>query len=368
MNLVIMKHNFSYISKVNLLGAVAAGMLVTSCGEAEFKIKGEIYGADDTSVVLEKSDFHGRWIAIDSTRTSSNGSFTIKRPAPAAPEVFRLSIGDKFLYVPIDSTETVTVTSSLDKFGTEFSLTGSQKAETLEKFEKDVMDLPANISADSLNAFKKQVYAKYLMNAQGSVVSYYILTKYVGNKPLYDPQNDDDVKYFAAVATGFKQLRPDDPRTALLEQTSKDALKRKGAASGIRYEIQAEEMTVIDIELPDENGKNQRLSDVVKNGKPTVVIFSVLTHPDSPALNIELSKFYNSRNVNFYQVSLDPDQYAWREAAKNLPWITVFDPDGEYSKAAARYNVGTLPTYFIYSAAGELSDRANTIDELRKKI
>lgn len=363
-----MKHNFSYISSSNLMAAIAFGLLATSCGNADFKIKGEIYGADDKSVVLEKSDFHGRWIAIDSTRTSSTGSFSIKRPAPAAPEVFRLSIDDKFIYVPIDSTETVTVTSSLDKFGTEFSLTGSQKAETLERFEKDLMALPADISADSLNAFKKQVYAKYLMNAQGSVVSYYILTKYIGNKPLYDPQNDNDVKYFAAVATGFRQLRPDDPRTLLLEQTSKEALKRRNNASGMRYEIQAEEMAVVEIELPDENGNNVKLSDVVKSGKPTVVIFSVLTHPDSPALNMELSKLYNSRNVNFYNVSLDPDQYAWRDAAKNLPWITVFDPDGEYSKAASRYNVSTLPTYFIYSAAGELVDRAGSIDELKKKI
>ena len=348
--------------------AMACGLLITSCREADFKIKGEIYGADDKSVVLEKSDFYGRWIAIDSTRTNSNGSFTIKRPAPAAPEVFRLSIDDRFLYVPIDSTETVTITSSLDKFGTEFTLTGSQKAETLEHFEKDVMGIPANITTDSLNAIKKQIYAKYLMNAQGSVVSYYILTKVVNGKPLFDPQDNNDVKYFAAVATGFKQMRPDDPRTALLEQTSMQGLKRMNQNSGKRLEIEAEEINIVEIELPDENGNNRKLSETVGNGKPTVVAFSLLTHPDSPAVNLELSKLYNSRNINIYQVSLDPDQYAWREAAKNLPWITVFDADGEYSKFASRYNVSTLPVYFIYSAGGDLIDRANNLDELKKKI
>ncbi|MBD5358004.1 MAG: hypothetical protein HDR88_13520 [Bacteroides sp.] len=365
-----MSNNFFDISKANFLMAVAVGMFATSCGNADFKIKGEIYGADNQSVVLEKSDFHGRWIAIDSTRTSSTGAFSISRPSPAAPEVFRLSVGDKFLYVPIDSTETITVTSSLEKFGSEFTLTGSQKAETLEKFEKDVMALPAGISQDSLNAFKRQVYAKYLMNSQGSVVSYYILTKYIGNTPLFDPTNHEDVKYFAAVATGFQQERPDDPRTALLEQTSKDALRRKNSAIGKRLEIAAEELKVMEIDLPDENGVNKKLSDFVGKGKPTVVIFSLLTHPDSPALNLELSKIYKSRggNINFYQVSLDPDQYAWRDAAKNLPWTTVFDPDGEYSNAARSYNVFNFPTFFIYSSAGELSDRAATINELRKKL
>lgn len=363
-----MRHNNSGKTRLGFMAAIAAGLLATSCGEADFKIKGEIYGADNQPVVLEKSDFYGRWIAIDSTRTSRNGSFSIKRPAPAAPEVFRLSINDKFLYVPIDSTETVTITSSLDKFGTEFTLTGSQKAETLEQFEKEVMAIPANISTDSLNALKKQIYSKYLMNAQGSVVSYYILTKVVNGKPLFDPENNNDVRYFAAVATGFKQLRPDDPRTALLEQTSLQGLKKINLNSGKRLEIAAEEINIVEIELPDEKGNNKKLSETVGNGKPTVVAFSLLTHPDSPALNIELSKLYNSRSINIYQVSLDPDQYAWREAATNLPWITVFDADGEYSKFAARYNVSTLPVYFIYDANGDLVDRASTLDELKKKI
>lgn len=363
-----MKQNFAYLSKVNLMAAFAACLFTTSCNQDDFNIKGEIYGADSKAVVLEKSDFSGRWVAIDSTRISSTGAFSIKRPAPAAPEVFRLSMGDKFIYVPIDSTETITVTSSIDKFGTEFTLTGSQKAETLEKFEKDVMSLQTGISPDSLNSFKKQVYAKYLMNAQGSVVSYYILTKFIGDKPLFNPQNDNDVKYFAAVATGFRELRPDDPRTALLEQTSMDALKRKNSSSGRKLELQAEELSVLEIDLPDENGANKKLTDLVGKGKPTVVIFSLLTHPDSPALNIELAKLYNSRGINFYNVSLDPDQYAWRDAAKNLPWVTVFDPDGEYSKAALKYNVSDLPTFFIYSSGGELVDRASNIDELKKKL
>lgn len=147
-------------------------------------------------------------------------------------------------------------------------------------------------------------------------------------------------------------------------------MKRRNAGNGPKYTIQAEELTMIDIDLPDENGKNRKLSEFVGNGKPTVVIFSVLTHPDSPALNLELSKLYSSMgsNVNFYHVSLDPDQYSWRDAAKNLPWVTVFDPDGEYSKAAVKYNVSVLPTYFVYSADGELKARAMTVDDLRKEL
>lgn len=363
-----MKRHFTYFTKGFAAVALVFGVLSTSCGKDNFKIKGEIQGADDQSVILEKSDFHGRWVAIDSTRTTSGGSFSISRPAPAAPEIFRIEVGGKFIYVPVDSTETITVTSSLEKFGTDFSLTGSQKAEMLERFEKEVIALPADIDPDSLESFRRNVYTKYIRDGQGSIVSYYILTKIVGDKALFNP--DRDYKYFAAVANGFKQLRPDDPRTALLENTTIEAQKRRNRENGQAYRIEAEELTMIDIELPDENGKNKKLSDMVGNGKPTVVIFSVLTHPDSPAVNIELSKLYSSMggNVNFYQVSLDPDQYTWRDAARNLPWTTVFDADGEYSTAARSYNVSTLPTYFVYTSQGELKARAATVDALRKEL
>jgi hypothetical protein len=351
-----------------LLMAAASSLLLAACGEANFKIKGEIDGADNVAVVLEKSDFHGRWIPVDSTRTSSSGSFTISQPAPAAPDVYRLAVDNKFIYFPIDSVESLSLKTTLADFSSAYTISGSEKAESMARFDKEVLALPANISADSLDSFKRNVYSKYIKDAQGSIVGYYVLTKTIGETPLFDP--DNDYKYFAAVATGFKELRPNDPHTRLLEKTSVDAMRRRNSNRGAARQIEAEEIKVIDIELPDENGTNRRLSDYVGNGKPTVVMFTVLTHPESPAANLELSKLYErmGRNVNFYQVSLDPDQYAWRDAARNLPWITVFDADGEYSRAARDYNVSNLPTYFIYDAQGELKARAASVSELSKQL
>lgn len=363
-----MKLQFAYPALACNAALAAACLLISSCGNPSFKIKGEIYGADNQPVILEKSDFHGRWVAIDSIRTSSSGAFSISRPAPAAPEIFRLNLNGRFVYLPIDSIETVTLTTSQEKFGSEYTLSGTDKAELMANFDKEVMALPVDISADSLNAFKRNVYTKYIKDAQGSVVSYYVLTKTIGDKALFNP--DEDYKYFGAVATGFKQARPNDPRTALLEKTSLDAQRRRNSESGNVLQFEARELTIIDIDLQDEKGTNRKLSDYVGKGKPVVVMFTLLTHPDAPALNMELSKIYSSKagGVEFYEVSLDPDQYAWRDAAANLPWVTVFDPNGQYSQAAANYNVSNLPTFFIYDSKGELSARANTIEELRKKL
>lgn len=363
-----MQLNFRYFAGRASLAAILA-LSLSSCGEPKFKVKGEIYGADNQAVVLEKPDFHGRWVAIDSTRTDASGAFSISREAPASPEIFRLDVDGKKIYFPVDSTETISVETSLASFGKEFNLSGSSNAEALERFEKELNALPDGVSPDSLAAFKKGVFSKYIHDSRGSIIAYYILTKTIGDKPLFDPATDD-YKYFAAVATGFKEHRPDDPHTALLEKTSLDAMKTRNKQRGAHLEIEAEEITVIDVELPDENNKKVKLSDVMKNGKKTVLIFSLLTHPDSPAINKALADLYNSLggNVNFYQVSLDSDQYAWRDAARNLPWTTVFDPEGAYSPSALKYNVNVLPAFFIYSPARELTDRALSVDDLRKKL
>lgn len=343
---------------------------LAACGESDFKVKGEIYGAENRSIVLEKSDFQGFWIAIDSTRTSKSGSFSMKRPSPATPEIFRLRLDDRFIYFPVEDKETITVTSSAEGFGTDFTLSGSLDAKEMARFDNDLAELPAGVGADSLNGFKRRIYTEYIQPRPGSTVAYYILTKIIGKEPLFNPSDNMDAKYFAAVATGFKSNRPDDPRTRLLEATSVEAMKRRNSGKGNVRQVEAQEIAALEIELPDENGGNVKLSDVIGKGKSVVVVFSLMTHPDSPALNIELSKIYNSRpgGVEFYQVSLDPDQYAWRDAARNLPWITVYDADGQYSKAAATYNVGAMPVFFIYDSAGELKERAATPDELRKSL
>lgn len=98
------------------LSAAVFSMSLASCGDARFKIDGEVYGAEGKSLVLEKSDFHGRWIPVDSVKVGDTGKFSIKADAPASPDVYRLSLGDRFIYLPVDSVETLTLTTSAADF------------------------------------------------------------------------------------------------------------------------------------------------------------------------------------------------------------------------------------------------------------
>lgn len=347
----------------------ASVLVITGCAEDKFKVNGEIEGGADKTVLLEKSDFHGRWIVLDSAKVASSGKFEIKSEAPASPEIYRLSLGDRFIYFPVDSVETITIVSPADKFGTDFEVSGSEQAMNMASFEKELMALDATDDAKR-EEFKKNVYSKYLKDSQGGIIGYYVLTKIVDGKPLYDPTDNSDARYYAAVATAFEYFRPNDPHTGMLRDVSIAGMRRKNSESGKKRVVEAEEITMLDIDLQDVNGKNVKLSDIAGKGKKTVVIFGMMNEPESPALNLGLAELYSAMggNVNFYQVSFDSDQYAWRDAAKNLSWTNVIDPAGMTSDVARQYNLGSLPVFFIYTSDGRLIDRADNVAELRKKL
>lgn len=351
------------------LSAAVFSVSLASCGDAQFKVDGEVYGAEGKSLVLEKSDFYGRWIPVDSVKIGRTGKFSIKADAPASPEVYRLSLGDRFIYLPVDSVETLTISTSDADFGAKFSLSGTPQAERMAEFEKELLALNSPDSASMAN-FKRNVFTKYIKDGEGSILSYYVLTKTYDGKPLYNPEDAEDAKYYAAVATQFDNYRPDDPHGRMVKDVSLRAMRARNTAKGKKNVLKANEIRVLDIDLPDETGKNVRLSDIVGKGKPVVVIFSMMGAAESPAFNRELARIYNAKagTVEFYHVSFDPGQYEWREAASNLPWITVLDPQGTSSTALVDYNVGSLPAIFLYNAAGDLVDRPESLSALERKL
>lgn len=91
----------------------------------------------------------------------------------------------------------------------------------------------------------------------------------------------------------------------------------------------------------------------------------------SPAFNVELNKVYEKyrqQGLEIYQVSVDENEYAWKQTAKNLPWITVLNNVAEGGKVLQQYNVGALPTTFVFNRNGELVQRVLDIDDLDSAV
>lgn len=354
--------------KFYLIAGVALMLGFSACKkDNEFNISGMVEGGAEKMVVLEKPDYHGRWVALDSTAVGKDGGFAISAARPSAPEIYRLALDGKYIYLPVDSTESLTVNTKAAAFGQDFTVSGSNQAEMMSKFEKELMSLDFNDESKREN-FKRSVYSNYMKDAQGGIISYYVLTKTVGDKPLFDIENPSDAKYYAAVATSYEQYRPDDPHSMLLRQASLEAMKRKNSAAGRKRVMEAEEIKMLDITLPDETGKEVKLSDVMSQGKKGVMVVTMMNEKESPVVNKALSDIYNKGGIAIYMVSLDEDLYAWRKAASNLPWITVADPGSRNSEVVTKYNVTGMPAFFIFDGEGELIDRAFSLEELNKKL
>lgn len=346
-------YNLLYLPLI--LGAIA-------CQDPSFSIKGEIENADGKTIILEKPDHAGIWVALDSAKLKSNGKFSFSQPAPAAPEVYRLSLDGNYVYFPVDSIENISIKASAPTFATSFTLSGSDNASAMERFEKELIAASPYLNIpDSANNFKRRVFTKYLQDARGSIVSYYILTKTVGDKPLFD--GEGDVRYIAAVATAFKQFRPDDPRVQLLEQAATEGMKRKSANNGKKTVIQAEEVSYFPITLPDENGKDVALSSVV-GGIPTLLIFSDLSDKDAMTMNAEIKKIIDAGKAKVYHVGVDGDRLTWSNSAKNLNWVTVYANLSAARELAAKYNIQDIPTIFVIDAAGNLTKRVTSLSEI----
>ena len=347
---------------------LALSVILASCSNNDFKLSGQIDGADSKTLVLERG-FNGQWIALDSAKTKSNGDFAISFEAPPAPEVYRLRMDDKYVYFPIDSLENLTLNAPVEKFDTDYELSGSDNAVALMNFEKQLSMLDFD-DATAVNEFKRKVYNEIIRDGKASILCYHVLNKTIDGKYLFDPTDAFDIKIYAAVATAYKHYRPNDPRTSLLEMVAVEGRKKVNSESGRQNVIEAEEISSIDIDLKDVNGESRKLSDMLKQGKPTVVVFSLLTDEKSPAHDIEIAKIYEANKgiINIYHVCLDFDQLAWKNAAVNLPWTVVYDPAGERSDYVIKYNVQTLPAVYIYNAKGELVDQAVSFSDLSSKL
>ena len=356
------------MKKIFLILAVLAGL--TACDGNKFHVDGTIEGATDSvSMVLEQSS-NGEWFIIDSVKVGKKGSFSVSAPAPDVPSIYQLRLGDQAICFPIDSLDHLTISTKLSSFATDYTVSGSDHATQVMEIDKQAMKF-AQGSADPAELERwKQALSRQLVADPSGIVAYYTINKYIGSQPLFDPMNDNDLRIIGAVANAFNSFRPDDPRTDYLVNVLLDGQRRRRSMTASVDTVYADVASLIDIKLQDYSGKEYSLSQVAAQNKVVLLDFTAYQTEISPQLNKLLNDIYqayHSRGLAIYQVSLDQDNVAWRRAAKNLPWITVYDPNGVDSKSVGTYNVTGIPTTFIIRN-GEIVERVEDATLLKSAV
>lgn len=338
--------------------------LLTSCSSGDkWHVKATINDANGKTALLEVSD-NGRWNVLDSATIGNDGKCSFDRMRTDYPDIYRITVEKHAVYFPVDSTETVSITADYADMDVKSSISGSKSAETMQQINDQIARALSTATPEQVvnNADLKRNLALLVQDDWASISAYYLINKTIGNQRLFNPAIAFDRGIISAVANAYLNVKPNDPRTKLLEQLALSNRRNYGKGTP----IQAVEIYFPEITLADFNKKEQSLSELWQKSKVTILNFTAYTAEESPALQIllgEVYKKYHDRGLNIYQVGCDPEEYRWRMAAESIPWTAVYCAE-EDATQLLRYNVSALPTTFVIDASGEHIERVDDIATL----
>lgn len=345
--------------------------LMCSCNSNKFKVSGTVEGAGDTTTLFLETSVNGNWLFVDSVVTS-DGKFAFSEDAPEYPNIYRLGYRDKSIYFPIDSIDNIEIKTSIKKFDEDYTLAGSDNSVKMMNIDRQASAFAkkGDTSSDAFNKWKDEL-SRNLVKDPAGIVSFYLINKFIGDKPLFDPLDKKDFKIIGAVTNAFANFRPNDPRTGYMVDNFKQGLSQRRSENAPRDTLVATEASLIDIKLQDKKGKMQSLQEVASHGNVVVLNFTMQSQSFSPSLNRLLNEMYTkykSRGFEIFQVSLDDNEAQWMQAVASLPWIVMRDPNGEYSTFAGAYNITSIPAVFIIGRNGEIVERVANIEQLETSL
>ena len=374
-----------------LLAVLCIGLLFfTSCDKhADFKVEGVVSGADGQVMYLENVGVSSVSV-IDSVKLNAAGTFNFKNPRPEFPDFYRLRLNNQLINFAVDSTETISLAADAGTFATSYTVEGSENSKAIKKITLAQLDAnqiiqrlhrerKEGVLADTTYARQlieaaeefKEVAREYIYSAPMSTAAYFALFQQVDGLLFFDLYSKEDSRAYGAVATSYDHFYPESPRAKHLHNLALQSLKVIRSQRQINLEnVKTKEITYLDIELPNLQGENVKLSDVAK-GKAVLVNFTAYASEWSPSLNMEFRDLYakyNKKGLEIYQVSLDADLHFWKNASSNLPWVCVRDPQSVYSQIAALYNVKQLPAILLIDKRGNLVKRVLDLDKIDADI
>ena len=365
-------------------------VIICSCEKKEsFTVKGVIAGAAGQMLYLDNTGL-STIKTIDSVKLKSDCKFSFTHPRPQYPDFYRLRLKNQWIHFSIDSTETILFTADVDNFATSYTVEGSENSKYIKEISLAQRDadqelrklrnsVGINLIPDSTYQKRaeeavlsyKETAKKFIYAAPASPAAYFALFQQIDGLWFFDLYDRTDSKAYGAVATNFKTKYPESPRAIQLENLALQSLKiTRGERQRTLDFPDAKEVDYVDIELPDINSNNIKLSDIAK-GKAVLVNFTAYQTEWSPSLNLKLNELYNKykeRGLEIYQISLDSDLHFWKNAIANVPWTCVHDPQSVYSSIAAIYNVRQLPALFLLNNKGIMVKRIENLETIENDL
>ena len=364
--------------------------LLASCGQKNnFKVSGKIENAAGKTIYFQHNGIL-ETSTLDSVKLNAGGEFSFKAARPKYPDFYRLTLDNNAITFAVDSCERIMINAKADKFSTDYEISGSETSLQIQKLRKSVLSIQRKVNTispkmtvEEKNAkiveiekdieVHKEMARKLILQNPRSIAAYFAIYQQVNNMYLFSPFDKADKPYCAAVATSFNVYMPEYVRSKNLYNRVMEAIKEDQAAKKAQNWSQMLSNQAkggyINIELPDKNNVNQKLSAF--EGKVVLIDFFLYKMEQSAdyifALR-ELYDKYHSRGLEIYQVSLDDNEALWQQAIYNIPWTCVRDLNGANTKYVSLYNISEVPTSFLMDRSGSIVGRYRGLADIQKAI
>lgn len=368
-------------------------LALASCGKGKFHVDGTVTGAKDSILYFEHNGLDG-FNVLDSVKLDENGKFSFSGDKADNPEFYRLRIAGQIINIAIDSTETVDVTAKYPGMASNYEVKNSYENSKIRELALMQIDLQARCQAayssgasDSVinkmvETYKLNVERNYIFKEPMKAYAYFALFQYIviNNQPvmIFDPAgNHEDNKVFGAVATSWDTFYPNSERGKNLHNITLRGMRNERIVANNRAaqqqnaaeakNVNVGETGVIDLPLYDRNDQLHHLTDL--KGQVVLLYFNAFASDGSQSAMMQLRDLYNkyhSRGFEIYMVGLDDNKSFWNQQVSALPWINVYDQNGN-SQAYLAAAPG-LPYYFIIDRGNNIVKNASQVKDLSKEI
>ncbi len=376
----------------NLFLLILSLFIFVSCNkEPKVKIEGEFSLAENGMLYLMHRDLDGIKM-LDSVELKRNGKFYFEIDVPKNPEFYQLQLNSQVVVFTVFDDENISIEGDAKDLVNTFKVENSPENDLLHQIDVIIQDIKSKIedldddySANSITDLEyverfdslltncKSDLSQIIISNPSSGAAYYALFQKIDDYLIFDPLQRKDYGMYGAVATSWKQYYEGTPRYEHLSQFAMSALKTRKQKE--KQDIMLENIEVIteavapEIKLSNIRGQEVKLSDL--KGKTVLLDFTLYNSEFSPAHNMALNSVYEkfkAKGFEIYQISFDSDEHLWKNAANNLPWITVRDAESVYSSLLPLYNIRNLPTTFIIDKNGNPALRVENYAELEREI
>ncbi len=367
-------------------------LILSACGGSQNSVEGPsisgtIEGTEGGTVYFQKRSGKG-FVALDSSKLKSDGSFAMSNPAGSLDFYFLSLNGNKRMVLITDSTSSIKLTVDSARLGESVrSIEGSEHTELLYRYFSDLRPLKERM--DSLRGRirggdRSKELQKEVRSTQKEIRDMTVaFVKDHPNSPAIIPalSSVNPRKHIDLMKSSYKNLKngPLEGSAFLANlakkiqqvQAKERQREQKKKQAKARKKLLKKGKDAPDISLKTPKGNVKSLSSL----EGQVVLIDFWASWCKPCLKTipklkKLYKKYNDQGFEIYGVSLDKKKKDWVKAIEkyDMNWVHVSDLKYFNSAAAQKYNIRAIPFTVLVDKNGKIIASGLRGQELVKKI